>query len=145
MSDAARPGTFVWIFAGSGANVVGKVCFTLMKRMGIKPIYRWSNTSKPAPCHNIYPYLLRGLKIKEPNHIWVMDITHICMARSFMRLAAAVDGFSRRALSHRVLITMDVDFYVKALEEALAKHRMLQIFNTQKPVQQLRVLRCADP
>ena len=71
---------------------------TLMKRMGIEAIYRRPNTSKPAPGHKIYPYLLRGLKVDRPNQVWAMDITYIPMARGFVYLAAVVDWFSRRVL-----------------------------------------------
>ncbi|MEY9595811.1 hypothetical protein AB7M74_011378 [Bradyrhizobium japonicum] len=75
---------------------------TLMKRMGIEAVYRRPNTSKPAPGHKIYPYLLRGLKIERPDHAWAMDITYIPMRRGFVYLAAVVDVFSRRVLAHRV-------------------------------------------
>ena len=71
---------------------------TLMRRMGIEAIYRRPNTSKPAPGHRIYPYLLRGLAITRPNQVWTMDITYIPMARGFVYLAAVVDWFSRRVL-----------------------------------------------
>ncbi|MGC0389633.1 transposase InsO family protein [Bradyrhizobium sp. USDA 241] len=72
---------------------------TLMKRMGIEAVYRRPNTSKPAPGHKIYPYLLRGLKIERPDHAWAMDITYIPMRRGFVYLAAVVDVFSRRVLA----------------------------------------------
>ena len=103
---------------------------TLMKRMGISAIYRRPNTSKPAPGHKIYPYLLRGVKIERPNHVWAMDISYIPMRRGFVYLAAVVDVASRRVLSHRVSITMEAAFCVEALEEALAKHGKPDIFNT---------------
>jgi putative transposase len=103
---------------------------TLMKRMGIEAIYRRPNTSKPAPGHKIHPYLLRGVKIEKPNHVWAMDITYIPMARGFVYLAAVVDWATRRVLSHRVSITMEADFCVEALEEALAKYGKPEIFNT---------------
>ena len=103
---------------------------TLMKRMGIEAIYRRPNTSKPAPGHKIYPYLLRGLKVELPNQVWATDITYIPMARGFVYLVAVVDWFSRRVLSHRVSITMEADFCIEALEEALAKHGRPEIFNT---------------
>ena len=103
---------------------------TLMKRLGIAAIYRRPNTSKPAPGHKIYPYLLRGLKVDRPNQVWAMDITYIPMARGFVYLAAVIDWFSRRVLSHRVSITMEADFCVEALEEALARHGKPEIFNT---------------
>ncbi|MCP3476938.1 IS3 family transposase [Bradyrhizobium sp. CCGUVB1N3] len=103
---------------------------TLMKRMGIEAIYRRPNTSKPAPGHKIYPYLLRGLKIERPNQVWAMDISYIPMRRGFVYLAAVVDVFSRRVLVHRVSITMETIFCVEALQEALAKHGRPEIFNT---------------
>jgi putative transposase len=103
---------------------------TLMKRMGIEAIYRRPNTSKPAPGHRIYPYLLRGLKVERVNQAWAMDITYIPMARGFVYLAAVVDWFSRRVLSHRVSITMEAEFCIEALQEALAKHGRPEIFNT---------------
>jgi putative transposase len=103
---------------------------TLMRRMGIEAIYRRPNTSKPAPGHKIYPYLLRGLKVGRPNQVWAADITYIPMARGFVYLVAVVDWFSRRVISHRVSITMDADFCVEALQEALAKYGKPEIFNT---------------
>jgi putative transposase len=103
---------------------------TMMKRMGIEAIYRRPHTSKPAPGHKIYPYLLRGVRVESPNQVWAMDITYIPMARGFVYLAAVVDWFSRRVLSHRISITMEADFCVEALEEALAKHGKPGIFNT---------------
>jgi putative transposase len=103
---------------------------TLMKRMGIEAIYRKPNTSKPAPGHKIYPYLLGKMQVIQPNQVWAMDITYIPMAHGFVYLAAVVDWFSRRILSHRVSITMEADFCIEALEEALARHGRPQIFNT---------------
>ena len=103
---------------------------TLMKRMGIEAIYRRPNTSKPAPGHRVYPYLLRGLAVTRPNQVWAMDITYIPMARGFVYLAAVVDWFSRRVLAWRWSITMDVSFCIEALEEALSRNEKPEIFNT---------------
>ena len=103
---------------------------TLMKRMGIEAIYRRPNTSKPAPGHKIYPYLLRKLLVTRPNQVWAMDITYIPMARGFVYLAAVVDWFSRRVLSYRLSITMEAAFCIEALQEALARHGTPDIFNT---------------
>jgi putative transposase len=103
---------------------------TLMKHMGIEALYRRPNTSKPAPGHKIYPYLLRGLKVERPNQVWAMDITYIPMARGFVYLCAVVDWFSRRVLAWRLSITMEAAFCIEALEEALAKHGNPGIFNT---------------
>jgi putative transposase len=103
---------------------------TLMRRMRIEAIYRKPNTSKPAPDHKIYPYLLRGVRVERPNQVWCMDITYVPMARGFVYLTAVVDWFSRRVLSWRVSITMEAAFCVEALEEALARHGKPAIFNT---------------
>ncbi len=103
---------------------------TLMKRMGIEALYRRPNTSRPAPGHKIYPYLLRGLKVERPNQVWAMDITYIPMARGFVYLCAVVDWFSRRVLAWRLSITMEAAFCIEALEEALANHGCPEIFNT---------------
>ena len=103
---------------------------TLMKRMGIEALYRRPNTSKPAPGHKIYPYLLRGMTIDRPNQVWAMDITYVPMARGFVYLAAVVDWFSRRVLAWRLSITLEAAFCVEALEEALARHGKPGIFNT---------------
>jgi putative transposase len=103
---------------------------TLMKRMGIAAIYRPPNTSKPAPGHKIYPYLLCGTKIDQPDQVWATDITYIPMARGFVYLVAIVDWFSRRVLSHRVSIAMDADFCVEALEEAIVRYGKPTIFNS---------------
>lgn len=104
----------------------------LMKRMGIAALYRKPNTSKPTPGHKIYPYLLRGLKVERPNQVWATDITYIPMARGFVYLAAVVDWFTRRVLSHRVSIAMEAGFCIEALEEALAKHGRPEIFNSDR-------------
>ena len=103
---------------------------TLMKRMGIEALYRRPNTSKPAPGHKIYPYLLGKLPVTRPNQVWAMDITYIPMARGFVYLAAVVDWFSRRVLSWRLSITMEAAFCIEALEEALAHYGGPEIFNT---------------
>lgn len=100
-----------------------------MKRIGIAAIHRRPNASKPAPGHNIYPYLSRGLKVERPSQAWAMGITYIPMARGLVYLVAVVDWFSRRVLSHRVSITMEADFCGEALEEASAKHGKPEIFN----------------
>jgi putative transposase len=103
---------------------------TLMRRMGIEAIYRRPNTSKPAPGHKIYPYLLRGLTVDHPNQVWAMDISYIPMARGFVYLAAVVDWFSRKVLAWRLSITMETAFCIEAVEEALAKYGRPEMFNT---------------
>lgn len=111
--------------------IVGRLhVATLMKRMGLEAIYRRPNTSKPAPGHKIYPYLLRKLPVTRANQVWAMDITYIPMARGFVYLAAVIDWFSRRVLSWRLSITMQADFCIEAVEEALARFGKPEIFNT---------------
>ena len=102
---------------------------TLMKRVGIEAVYRRPDTSKPAPGHKIYPYLLRDLPVTRPDQVWAMDITYVPMARGFVYLAAVIDWFSRRVLAWRLSITMEAAFCVEALEEALARHGRPEIFN----------------
>ena len=118
------------LLARAGVPVGRRHVAALMKRMGIEAIYRRPNTSKPAPGHKIYPYLLRGVKVERANQVWATDITYIPMARGFVYLTAVVDWFSRRVLSWRVSTAMEADFCVEALEEALAKHGRPEIFNT---------------
>lgn len=114
----------------NGYKVGRKHVRTLMRRMGIEALYRKPNTSKRGHGHKIYPYLLRGLNIQKPNHVWATDITYIPMAKGFVYLCAVVDWASRKILSHRVSITMESDFCVEALEEALANYGKPDIFNT---------------
>jgi putative transposase len=118
------------LLAGKGI-IVGRLhVATLMKGMATEAIYRRPNTSKPAPGHKIYPYLLRKLPVTRPNQVWAMDITYVPMARSFVYLAAVVDWFSRRVLSWRLSITMQEDFCIEAVEEALARFGGPDIFDT---------------
>jgi putative transposase len=118
------------LLAAEGSKVGRRHVTTLIRRMGIEAIYRRPNTSKPAPGHRIYPYLLRGLTIDRPNHVWATDITYIPMARGFVYLTAVMDWFTRRILAWRLSNTMEASFCVDAVEEALAKHGCPQIFNT---------------
>ena len=118
------------MLAQQGLEVGRRHVRTLMRKMSIEAIYRRPSTSKPAPGHRIYPYLLRGLGITRPNQVWAMDLTYIPMARGFVYLAAVVDWFSRRVLAWRVSITMDASFCMAALEEALSRNEKPEIFNT---------------
>jgi putative transposase len=118
------------LLRGEGIEIGRERVATLMKRMGIEAIYRRPNTSKPAPGHKICPYLLRKLTVERANQVWAMDITYIPMARGFVYLTAVVDWFSRRVLAWRLSITMEVEFCLDAVEEALAKYDTPEIFNT---------------
>jgi len=103
---------------------------TLMRRMGIEALYRKPNTSKKHPAHPVFPYLLRGLDVDRANQVWAMDITYIPMARGFVFLVAVLDWHSRKVLAHRLSITMEADFCVEALAEAIAKYGAPEIMNT---------------
>lgn len=102
----------------------------LMQKMGLMAIYQKPNTSKPHPEHKIYPYLLRGVEITKPNHVWCADVTYIPMRKGFLYLVAVMDWASRKVLSWRLSNTMDAEFCVSALKEALAKYGKPDVFNT---------------
>ena len=118
------------LLIGEGHTVGRLHVSTLMKRMGIAAIYRRPNTSKPAPGHKIYPYLLRKLPITKPNQVWATDITYIPMAKGFVYLVAVIDWFSRKVLSWKLSISLDTAFCIEAIEEALARYGKPEIFNT---------------
>jgi len=98
--------------------------------MGIEALAPGPGTSKAAPGHKIYPYLLRGLKIVEPNHVWAADVTYIPMACGFLYLVAIIDWASRAVLAWRLSNTNDASFCAAALEEALLRFGKPRIFNT---------------
>jgi len=118
------------LLRADGVSIGRELVITLMHRMAIEAIYRRPNTSKPAIGHRIYPYLLRGLVVDRPNQVWAMDITYIPMARGFVYLACVVDWLTRRVLAWRLSITMEVDFCLEAVADAIAKHGPPSIFNT---------------
>jgi putative transposase len=118
------------LLRGEGVVIGRERVATMMRRMRIAALYRRPNTSRPAPGHKIYPYLLRGVAVERPNQVWAMDITYIPMARGFVYLAAVVDWFSRRVLAWRLSITLEVEFCLDAVEEALARYGRPEIFNT---------------
>jgi putative transposase len=107
----------------------------LMRLMGIEAIYPKPKTSRPHPEHKVYPYLLRNLSIDRPNQVWAADITYIPMARGFMYLAVVMDWYSRKVLSWRLSNTLEADFCVEALEDALLQHGRPEIFNTDQGAQ----------
>ncbi len=123
----------VWL-KSKGHQVNRKRVRRLMRLMGLKTIYRRPRTSKPALGHKVYPYLLRSMRVTRPNQVWAADITYIPMARGFLYLVAIIDWYSRYVLSWRLSNTLDVDFCVDALKEALCKGRP-DIFNTDQGAQ----------
>src|SRR5205823_7256856 len=102
----------------------------LMSKMGLAPIYQRPKTSYPHPHHQTWPYLLRHLTINRPNQVWCADVTYIPMRRGFLYLVVIMDWFSRKVLAWRLSNTMDADFCVAALEEAIARYGRPEIFNT---------------
>ncbi|WP_247493868.1 IS3 family transposase [Bradyrhizobium sp. 142] len=129
-----------WPFLGSrrmtamlkaeGLPVNRKRVQRLMRKMGIAALGPKPNTTKPAPGHKIYPYLLRNMTIDRPNQVWAADITYLPIGRGFLYLVAIIDWASRAVLAWRLSNTMDVSFCVAALDEALATYGTPEIFNT---------------
>jgi len=102
----------------------------LMRLMGLQAIYQAPRTSVPHPEHQIYPYLLKGLAITRPDQVWCADITYIPVQRGFLYLVAIMDWATRHVLSWRLSNTMDADFCIEALDDALARYGKPDIFNT---------------
>jgi len=107
----------------------------LMQLMGITALYPKANTSRPGKGHKIYPYLLRGLDINRANQVWATDICYVPMARGFVYVVAIMDWYSRKILAWRASNTMDADFCVEALEEAISRYGAPEIFNTDQGAQ----------
>ena len=102
----------------------------LMRLLGLEAIYRKPRTTVANPEHRVYPYLLRGLTIERPNHVWCSDITYIPVQGGFLYLVAIMDWASRRVLGWRLSNTMDTEFCLESLTEALGQHGTPEIFNT---------------
>jgi len=102
----------------------------LMRLMGLEAMAPKPNTSRPAPEHPVYPYLLRNLKVSRVGQVWAADITYIPMAHGFAYLVAIIDWYSRRVLSWRLSNTFDSGFCIEALQEALSRFGKPDIFNT---------------
>ena len=113
-----------------GVRIGRRRAARLMRLMGLQAIYRAPRTSDPHPEHRIYPYLLRGLAIERPDHVWCADITYIPVRRGFLYLVAIMDWASRFVLAWRLSNTLDAGFCTDALEEALARYGTPEIFNT---------------
>lgn len=104
----------------------------LLRKMGLEAVYPRSkrSLSTPAKEHRVYPYLLRDVEITRPDQVWSTDITYIRMHRGWVYLVAIMDWFSRYVLSWDVSVTLEADFCVLALKQALASGRKPEIFNT---------------
>ena len=119
-----------WHLKAQGHKVNKKRIRRLMRLMGLIPIYQKPNTSRPNKAHKVYPYLLGKLNITKANHVWCADITYIPMRKGFLYLVAIMDWASRRVLSWRLSNTLEADFCVEALDEAMLKFGPPKIFNT---------------
>jgi putative transposase len=102
----------------------------LMRQVGIAALGPKPKTTKPAPGHKIYPYLLRNVTIERANHVWAADITYIPIGRGFLYLVAIIDWASRAVLGWRLSNTPDTSFCLAALEDAFARFGKPEIFNT---------------
>ena len=101
-----------------------------MRTMGLVTTYQKPRSSLPHPEHRVYPYLLRGLAIERANQVWCADVTYIPMRRGFLYLVAIMDWASRKVLAWRVSNSLDAEFCIAALEEALTRYGRPEIFNT---------------
>ena len=124
-----------FVLSAEGLAVNRKRVQRLMRVMGIEALVPRPGTSKAEPGHKIYPYLLRGVVITEPNHAWAADITYVPMAHGFLYLVAVIDWASRAVLAWRLSNTMEAGFCVAALEDALLRHGKPRIFNTDQGAQ----------
>ena len=115
---------------GQGLSINRKRVQRLMRKTGIAALGPKPRTTKPAPGHKIFTYLLREKTIDRANHVWAADITYLPIGRGFLYLVAIIDWASRAVLSWRLSNTMDAGFCVSALEEALARYGKPEIFNT---------------
>ncbi|MBK1660592.1 IS3 family transposase [Paracraurococcus ruber] len=113
-----------------GYTVGRKRIRRLMAKMGLAPIYQRPRTTVPNPEHRVFPYLLRDMAIDRPNQVWCVDITYLPMRRGFLYLVAVMDWATRKVLAWRVSNTMEVEFCLEVLEEALARFGRPEIFNT---------------
>jgi putative transposase len=118
------------LLRGEGHSIGRLHVRTLMRKMGLEALYRRPNTTKRNASHKIYPYLLRDLPITKANQVWATDITYIPMKQGFVYLVAVMDWFTRKVLSWKLSISMEADFCVRALEEAIAKYGVPEICNT---------------
>jgi len=124
-----------WTLKAEGHVVNRKRVQRLMRLMGLEAMVPRPGTSRPAPGHKVYPYLLRRLAITRPNQVWAADITYIPMARGFLYLVAIMDWASRAVLAWRLSNTLDSAFCLEALGEALSRYGRPEIFNTDQGAQ----------
>ena len=120
---------------GLGYKINRKRVQRLMGILGLAGMAPGPNTSRRHPQHKVYPYLLRGVAVVRPNHVWSTDITYIRLAHGFVYLMAVIDWYSRKVLAWRVSNTLDGRFCVECLEQALRAFGVPEIFNTDQGCQ----------
>jgi len=120
----------VFFLGKAGHTVNRKRVQRLMRLMGLAGMAPGPNTSRLHPTHKVYPYLLRGVAVVRPNHVWSTDITYIRLPRGFAYLVAVIDWYSRKVLSWRISNSMEAIFCVDCLEDALRTHGKPEIFNS---------------
>ena len=118
-----------------GYSVNRKRVQRLMRQLGLQAVYPKPKLSQPHPGHKVYPYLLRGVEIERVNQVWSTDITYLPVLRGHFYLVAVMDWFSRKVLSWRLSNTMDSQFCIAALEEALGTFAKPSIFNSDQGAQ----------
>jgi putative transposase len=119
-----------WHLQNEGLAVNPKRIRRLMRLMRLMPIYQKPNTSKSAKGHKTYPYLLGGLRVERPNQVWCADITYLPMRRGFLYLVAIMDWFTRKVLAWRISNTLEADFCIEALNEAIHRFGPPEVMNT---------------
>jgi putative transposase len=117
-----------WL-CGRGYRVGRSRVHRLMQRIGIEAVYPKPKLSQPGEAHKVYPYLLNGVEVTRVNQVWSTDITYVRMAGGFVYLVAVMDWYSRFVLSWALSVTMERDFCLEALRQALRRGRP-EIFNT---------------
>jgi putative transposase len=115
---------------GCGYVINRKRVQRLMRTLGLEGMAPGINTSKAHPNHKVYPYLLRGVQVTHPNHVWGIDITYVRLAHGFVYLVAIMDWYSRKVLAWRISNTMDVSFCIDCLEDAIQTYGAPEIFNS---------------
>jgi len=118
-----------------GHQINRKKVRRLMRIMLLMPIYPKPNLSKRNHEHKVFPYLLRNITIDRPNQVWATDITYIPMNSGHAYLVAVIDWFSRQILSWKLSTTLDKDFCIEAVNEAIEKYGAPEIFNTDQGCQ----------
>lgn len=106
------------ILRRNGHLVNRKHVQSLMRDMGLEAIYPKPHLSNPRKDHLVYPYLLKGLTVKQPDQVWATDITYIRLHRGWLYLVAIMDWYSRYVVAWETSISLEVDFCLTALQKA---------------------------